>query len=87
VDKETNVGVCVVTGVPGLGGRYDRVRVGDLDEDQLPGFIASTAHLRRDVIPAAAPTVVDASTVQADESAGTSVPLQKKPARRTRKAS
>ncbi|MFE8031564.1 hypothetical protein ACFU2K_35600, partial [Streptomyces sp. NPDC057409] len=66
VDKETNVGVCVVTGVPGLGGRYDRVRVGDLDEDQLPGFIASTAHLRRDVIPAAAPTVVDVSTPAAD---------------------
>ncbi|MEV6333028.1 hypothetical protein, partial [Streptomyces sp. NPDC051909] len=73
VDKDTNVGVCVITGVPGLGGRYDRIRVGDLDEDQLPGFIASTAHLRRDVIPAAAPTVVDVSA----ESAGASVPLQK----------
>ncbi|MFK0182560.1 hypothetical protein ACIQVR_42170 [Streptomyces xanthochromogenes] len=82
VDKENNVGVCVVTGVPGLGGRYDRVRIGDLDEDQLPAFVASTSHLRRDVIPAAAPTVVDASTVQADKPAGTSVPTQKTTRRR-----
>ncbi|MFI6158305.1 hypothetical protein ACIBCA_37095 [Kitasatospora sp. NPDC051170] len=73
IDKDANTGVCVVTGVPGLGGRYDRIRVGDLDEDQLPAFIASTAHLRRDIIPAAAPTVVDVSA----ESAGASVPLQK----------
>lgn len=79
VDKDSNVGVCVVTGVPGLGGRYDRIRVGDLDEDQLPGFIAATAHLRRDVIPAAAPTIVD---VSAEQSAGASVPLQKKTNRR-----
>lgn len=69
-------------GVPGLGGRYDRVRIGDLDEDQLPAFVASTSHLRRDVIPAAAPTVVDASTVQADKPAGTSVPTQKTTRRR-----
>ncbi|MEU0360519.1 hypothetical protein [Streptomyces cyaneofuscatus] len=86
VDKESSVGVCVVTGIPGLGGQYDRVRIGDLDEDQLPAYIASTSHLRRDIIPAAAPTVVDVSSettdVQADKSAGTSVPLQKKTRRR-----
>ncbi|MFD7615310.1 hypothetical protein [Streptomyces sp. NPDC059828] len=81
VDKDTNVGVCVVTGVPGLGGRYDRVRIGDLDEDQLPAWIANTAHLRRDVIPAPAPVVVDASTPAA-EKAGASIPLQKKTTRR-----
>lgn len=87
VDKDSNVGVCVVTGVPGLGGRYDRVRVGDLDEDQLPGFIASTAHLRRDIIPAAAPTVVDVSADSTQtESAGASVPLQKKTTRRRKTA-
>lgn len=79
IDKDANTGVCVVTGVPGLGGRYDRIRVGDLDEDQLPAFIASTAHLRRDIIPAAAPTVVD---VSAETPAGASVPLQKKTTRR-----
>ncbi|MFE5354391.1 hypothetical protein, partial [Bacillus cereus] len=89
VDKETNVGVCVVTNVPGLGGRYDRIRVGDLDEDQLPAFIASTAHLRRDIIPAAAPTMVDVSaeSVQADKSAGTSVPMQKPATQSRRKKS
>ncbi|MFF4338302.1 hypothetical protein, partial [[Kitasatospora] papulosa] len=88
VDKDTNVGVCVVTGVPGLGGRYDRVRIGDLDEDQLPAFIASMSHLRRDIIPAAAPTVVDVSaeTVSTDSAGTTAVPIQKK-TRRTRKAS
>jgi DNA segregation ATPase FtsK/SpoIIIE, S-DNA-T family len=87
VDKDTNVGVCVVTGVPGLGGRYDRLRVGDLDEDQLPGYIASTARFRRDVIPAAAPVVVDVSSDSTEDAgAGQTVPLQKKP-RRTRKAS
>ncbi|WP_407841866.1 hypothetical protein ACE1OC_41575 (plasmid) [Streptomyces sp. DSM 116496] len=86
VDKDTNVGICVVTGVPGLGGRYDRVRVGDLNEDELPGYIASFAHLRRDIIPAAAPTVVD---VSAETSAGASVPLQKdaKTTTRRRRAS
>ncbi|GGV31324.1 hypothetical protein GCM10010260_84300 [Streptomyces filipinensis] len=40
---------------------------------QLVAYIATTVHLRRDVIPAAAPTVVDVSA----ETAGTSVPIQK----------
>ncbi|WP_345192705.1 hypothetical protein, partial [Streptomyces lavendulae] len=52
VDKELHVGICVVTGVPGLGARYDRLRVGDLDDVQLVAYIATTVHLRRDVIPA-----------------------------------
>jgi DNA segregation ATPase FtsK/SpoIIIE, S-DNA-T family len=85
VDKERFSGVCIVTGVPGLGGHYDRVRIGDLDEDGLPAWIANTAHLRRDIIPAAAPTVRDASAPTADQSAGTSVPLQK-PTRRRKSA-
>ncbi|MGW1306725.1 hypothetical protein ACWD5R_44950 [Streptomyces sp. NPDC002514] len=84
VDKERFAGVCVVTGVPGLGGQYDRIRVGDIDEAAMLQLVSSAGHFRRDVIPAAAPVVRDAST----ETAGT-VPLQKdtKTNTRGRKAS
>ncbi|MEW1616629.1 MULTISPECIES: hypothetical protein [unclassified Streptomyces] len=68
-DKERFAGVCVVTGVPGLGGEYDRVRVGDIDELALVQSVVSSVQLRRDVIPTPAPVVRDAG------SAG--VPLQK----------
>lgn len=72
-DPDRFIGVCVVTGVPGLAGRYDRIRVGDVDEPGMLQLVNDAAHLRRDVIPAAAPTVRDASA----DSAGTAVPLQK----------
>ncbi|MFF6787342.1 hypothetical protein [Streptomyces sp. NPDC012510] len=87
VDKDASVGVCVVTGLPGLGARYDRVRVGDLDEDQVAQYIASTAALRRDVIPAPAPVVTDVSAAADETMAGQTVPLQKKTNARRRKAS
>lgn len=73
IDKERFAGVCVVTGVPSLGGRYDRVRVGDIDEPAMFQLVANSAGLRRDVIPAAAPTVRDTAT----ESAGGPIPMQK----------
>ncbi|MEU6966112.1 hypothetical protein [Streptomyces chrestomyceticus] len=75
VDKEANAGLCVVIGLPGLRGRYDRVRVGDLDEDDITRRVQTAGGLRRDLIPAAAPTIRDAT-----ETAG--VPLQKKTTRR-----
>ncbi len=81
-DQERFNGVAVVTGLPGLGARYDRVRIGDVDEDQVLKLIQASGHLRRDVIPAAAPVLRDTAT--ADEKAGGSVPLQK-PATRSRK--
>lgn len=80
IDKATSVGLCVVTGVPGLGGRYDRVRVGDVDEGLVVELARGSVDLRRNVIPAPAPVVRDASA-PADQTAGASVPLQK-PARR-----
>jgi DNA segregation ATPase FtsK/SpoIIIE, S-DNA-T family len=79
LDKDRFQGVCVVTGVPGLAGRYDRVRVGDIDEAAVVQLVDSAGHLRRDVIPAPAPTVRDVSA----ESAGTTVPLQKTQKRKT----
>lgn len=41
--------MCVVTGLPGLDGRYARVRVGDIYDDELAARPADTAHLRRDL--------------------------------------
>lgn len=61
IDKERFAGVCIVTGVPGLAGRYDRVRVGDIDEDQMIQLVNSSTSYRRDIIPAAGPTVRDVS--------------------------
>ncbi|MGW0689671.1 hypothetical protein ACWD2L_40790 [Streptomyces sp. NPDC002754] len=88
VDKD-NPGVCVVTGVPGLSGRYDRVRVGDVDENHLLALVANSLELRRDVIPAAAPTVRDASagTPTPAEETTQGIPLQKPKTTRRRKAS
>ncbi|WP_033314678.1 hypothetical protein [Streptomyces iakyrus] len=68
-DKDRFTGVCVVTGVPGLGGQFDRIRVGDIDEPAMLQLVANSVYLRRDVIPAPAPVLRDAG------SAG--VPLQK----------
>ncbi|MGH3483481.1 MAG: hypothetical protein ACRDPQ_09610 [Nocardioidaceae bacterium] len=48
-DKTRYQGVCVVTGLPGLDGRYARVRVGDIHDDELTARLADTAHLRRDL--------------------------------------
>lgn len=67
-DKSRYKGVCVVTGVPKLGGRYDQIRVGELDEDDLAQLVQEHAHLRRDLIPRPAPVLRDA---------GTAVPMQK----------
>ncbi|MFI2730137.1 hypothetical protein, partial [Streptomyces sp. NPDC018647] len=61
VDKASAVGLCVVTGVPGLGGRYSRIRVGDVNEDQVVQLARGSAHLCRYVIPAPAPIVRDVS--------------------------
>lgn len=80
VDKERFAGVCVVTGVPGLGGQYDRVRVGDIDEAAMLQLVSAAGDLRRDIVPAAAPTVRDAAA----ESAAT-VPLQKETRTNTRR--
>jgi DNA segregation ATPase FtsK/SpoIIIE, S-DNA-T family len=85
LDKDRFVGVCVVTGVPGLGAQYDRIRVGDVDEPAMLQLVGTAGHLRRDVIPAAAPTVRDVSST-ADESVGASVPLQKNNTRRRKTA-
>jgi S-DNA-T family DNA segregation ATPase FtsK/SpoIIIE len=77
-DPERFVGVAVVTGVPGLGGRYERVRVGDVDEDLMLHLVGSSVGLRRDIIPAAAPTVVDASAgASAEPETTKGIPLQK----------
>ncbi|MFE7302961.1 hypothetical protein ACFU9Q_43975, partial [Streptomyces sp. NPDC057579] len=81
IDKERFAGVCVVTGVPGLSGRYDRVRVGDIDEAAMLQLVAASIGYRADVIPAAAPTVRDVSA----DSAGTTVPLQKEAPKTTRR--
>lgn len=78
-DPQRFTGVCVATGVPGLGGRYARVRVGDIDEDSLTNYVRSTVQLRRNLIPAAGPAVRDAAA--GTESAGP-VPMQKKTRRR-----
>lgn len=88
VDKERFAGVCIVTGVPGLDGRYDRVRVGDVDENHMLQLVGSSLEYRRDVIPAAAPTVVDASAGTTGETETTNgIPLQKPRTNRRRKAS
>ncbi len=76
LDKDRYSGVCVVTGVPSLGSRYERVRVGDIDEYQLAAHIEATAYLRRDIIPLAAPTMRDVSS-PADAVPADSVPQQK----------
>ncbi|WP_433860280.1 hypothetical protein [Streptomyces kronopolitis] len=79
IDKERFAGVCVVTGVPGLAGRYDRVRVGDIDEAKMLQLVTDSAGLLRNVIPAAAPTIRDASA----EKAGPTIPLQTDTTRKT----
>jgi S-DNA-T family DNA segregation ATPase FtsK/SpoIIIE len=80
-DKERFVGVCVVTGVPGLAAEYDRIRVGEVDDVQLGQLVGETVNLRQDIVPAAAAPVRDAS-------AGTgAIPLQKDLNARRKKAS
>lgn len=61
IDKDRYAGVCIITGVSGLAGRYDRVRVGDIDEDQMIQLVNSSIHHRQDLIPAAGSTLRDAS--------------------------
>jgi len=34
--------VCVLSGLPGLDGRYTRVRVGDIHDDELAARLAAT---------------------------------------------
>lgn len=48
-DKSRYVGVCVVTGVPGLAGRFARVRVGDIDLAELAAVVAASVDYRRDL--------------------------------------
>jgi DNA segregation ATPase FtsK/SpoIIIE, S-DNA-T family len=48
-DKSRYVGVCVVTGVPGLDGRFARVRVGTIDEHELAARVAASNEYRRDL--------------------------------------
>ena len=48
-DKSRYVGVCVVTGVPGLDGKYAKVRVGTIDDHDLADQIDGTQAYRRDL--------------------------------------
>ena len=48
-DKARYVGVCVVTGVPGLDGKYAKVRVGTIEDHDLAAQLDGTAAYRRDL--------------------------------------
>lgn len=48
-DKSRYVGVCVVTGVPGLAGKFARVRVGDIDVADLTAVVAASVEHRCDL--------------------------------------
>lgn len=53
VDKQRYVGVCVATGLPGRSG-YVRLRVPDLDAEELADIARQTAPYRRAITPAPA---------------------------------
>jgi S-DNA-T family DNA segregation ATPase FtsK/SpoIIIE len=48
-DKARYTGVCVVTGVPGLDGKYARVRVGDIDSLDVASIATTSADYRYDL--------------------------------------
>jgi DNA segregation ATPase FtsK/SpoIIIE, S-DNA-T family len=48
-DKSRHVGVCIVTGVPGLDGKYVRVRVGTIDDHELAARVTDSTEHRRDL--------------------------------------
>ncbi|MFI1801979.1 hypothetical protein ACH427_32255 [Streptomyces sp. NPDC020379] len=74
VDKDRNVGVCVVTGVPGLDGQYDRVRVGDIEEDLVLEVVGSSFGDRREIIPAEGPTLRKVTDEPSQSTTGSAAP-------------